>query len=145
MPIILLVEDNLLNKELIFIFLKGKYELDHAPDGYKAIELANSKSYGAILMDINLKSDMDGLDTVRELKKMPGYENTPIAAVTGYTSEEDIRKILSGGCKYYLGKPFDKSSLLKLMQEMLEGEEFKKTQENSQNDSTEQKLNEQAK
>jgi CheY-like chemotaxis protein len=123
MPIILLVEDNLLNKELIFIFLKGQYDIDHAFDGYKAVEMVSIKGYQAILMDINLKSDMDGLEAAREIRKIPGYENTPIAAVTGYTSEEDIRKILSSDCKYYLGKPFDKSSLIKLVQEMLKEKE----------------------
>ena len=120
MPTILLVEDNLLNKELIAIFVKGMYELDHAIDGYAAITMANQKVYEAILMDINLKSDMDGIQAASEIKQLPGYQEVPIAAVTGYTSATDVKRIMNSDCTYYLGKPFDKGSLLNLIREMLQ-------------------------
>jgi CheY-like chemotaxis protein len=119
MPAILLVEDNLLNKELVYIFLKDIYTLDYAPDGHTAIEMANKNVYTAILMDINLRSDMDGIQVAEEIKKISGYKNVPIAAVTGYTSGRDILKISKSVCSYYLGKPFDKCSLLKLVDDMI--------------------------
>jgi CheY-like chemotaxis protein len=124
MPTILVVEDNLLNKELVYIFLKDNYIIDHAKDGYTAIKMAHSKFYEAILMDINLKSDMDGIQAADLIKKIPGYEQVPIAAVTGYTSEQDLQKIYKSECSHYLGKPFNRVGLIQLVDEMLNNNAF---------------------
>jgi CheY-like chemotaxis protein len=80
--------------------------------------MCTKKRYAGILMDINLKSDMDGLQATNEIRQIPGFDKTPIAAVTGYTSPADLAKIKSSSCKHYLGKPFDRISLLNLLDEM---------------------------
>jgi signal transduction histidine kinase len=115
---LLLVEDNIMNKELINFYLRGLYKLDYAPDGYWAIRMCAKKQYAGILMDINLKSDMDGLQASREIRQIKGFEKTPIAAVTGYTSQTDLAKIHSSECTQYLAKPFDKNALIHLLNEM---------------------------
>jgi signal transduction histidine kinase/CheY-like chemotaxis protein len=115
---ILLVEDNPLNKELTYIFLKDKYKLDSATDGHIALDLASKVTYDAILIDINLKSDMDGMMTATEIKKLPAYANIPIAAITGYISDEN--KIVFSGSpfNYFLGKPYEQEKLMMLLQKM---------------------------
>src|SRR5271157_5998912 len=65
---VLLVEDNLLNKELTYVYLRDSYHLDHAMDGPTAIKLASEHKYDAILMDINLKSTMDGVEAAQHIK-----------------------------------------------------------------------------
>ena len=46
---ILLVEDDILNRELITIYLRNICTIDHAKDGLKAIELTQQQSYSLIL------------------------------------------------------------------------------------------------
>jgi signal transduction histidine kinase len=118
LPELLLVEDNILNKELINLYLLGLYKIDYAPDGYWAIRMCNKKIYTGILMDINLKSDMDGLQATKVIRQIPGYQDIPIAAVTGYISSDDIAKIYASDCSHYLGKPFDRNALLNLLTNM---------------------------
>jgi PAS domain S-box-containing protein len=121
LPRVLLVEDNIVNKELTEHFLRKDYKVDFAADGLTAIAMAKDQSYVIILMDINLGYGMNGIETTRELRKIPGYENTPVIAVTGYTMPDDKDHLLSEGCTHYIAKPFDQAAILAIMEEALSG------------------------
>ncbi|MCX6272235.1 MAG: response regulator [Bacteroidetes bacterium] len=119
LPEILLVEDNPLNKELVCIYLRGKASIDHASSGETALNMARNKQYDIVLMDINLGPGINGLQVTKKIREWEGYKNTPIVAVTGYTSETDKRRLLDGGCSQYLPKPFSKIQLLETYQIVL--------------------------
>lgn len=118
-PLILLVEDNDANIELVKMYLKKDFRLDIATNGESSLEMVKKSRYQAILMDINLGPGMDGIDAITEIRKMPGYVNTPIIAVTGYTFRNEKEFIISKGADYYLEKPFLKQVLMDLLQEIL--------------------------
>jgi len=118
-PRLLLVEDNVVNRDLIFYFLKDHYLVDAALDGTSAIQMAGNKQYDAILMDINLGTVISGIETTREIRKLKGYEKTPIIAVTGYTMFEDMDKLLAEDCSHYIAKPFNKATLMEFMAQAL--------------------------
>ncbi|MFH1160750.1 MAG: response regulator [bacterium] len=122
-PRVLLVEDNLINKNLIELFLGSSYKMDHAFDGKSAIELAEKTNYDIILMDINLGARMDGVEATKRIRRIAGYEHTPVVAVTGYTMIGDKEKLLAGGCTHYIAKPFEKAALLALIREAISVEE----------------------
>lgn len=109
-------EDNLL---FVLSVLKKQFETDSAVDGYQAIEKAKKKIYDIILMDINLGKGIDGMQTVYEIRKLEGYSNVPIAALTAYTSNEDKEEFLTGGCTHYISKPFKSHQLLELCDNIL--------------------------
>jgi two-component system, chemotaxis family, sensor kinase CheA len=71
-----------------------------------------------ILMDINLGPDIGGLEVIRELRSMPSYESTPVAAVTAYAMEHEKAECLDAGFTDYLAKPLNKNDLLRLVQEL---------------------------
>ncbi|HRY31907.1 MAG TPA: PAS domain S-box protein [Bacteroidales bacterium] len=119
LPEILIVEDNQVNIELTVMFLKDICRMDVARDGQTAVRMASMKPYQAILMDINLGPGMNGLQAALEIRKLPGYTDIPIVAVTGYTMSGDREKMLSGGCSHYLPKPFDKKGIVKMVQDVL--------------------------
>jgi len=121
LPEVLLVEDNLVNKELTILFLKKICKIDYASNAQAALDMAQSKSYKAILIDINLGYGMNGLEATRILRNIPGYKTTPIIAVTGYTMAEDMERLYQAGCNYHVTKPFDKQTLQKLVQKTLAG------------------------
>ncbi|MCX6270906.1 MAG: ATP-binding protein, partial [Bacteroidetes bacterium] len=119
-PFVLIVEDNELNIQLIRIYLEDDYLTDACLDGETAINMVENKQYDAILMDINLGEGLDGVDTSLEIRKIKGYENRPVIAITGYTTTEEKMKILSNGCSHYLPKPFNKEDLLLALKLALE-------------------------
>ncbi len=112
LPEILLVEDNLINKEVVEVFLRGICKIDHAVDGEGAIKMALQKHYDAILMDINLGSGLTGVDVVKEIKKHNSNRDIPIVALTGYAMLGDKEKFLKVGMTNYLAKPFTKEELI---------------------------------
>ncbi|MBN1199854.1 MAG: response regulator [Bacteroidales bacterium] len=122
-PLVLLVEDNMINRNLIELFLRPTYQMDHAYDGKTAVRMATQTKYDAVLMDIHLGSGIDGIEATKRIKRIPGYEKTPIIAVTGYTMIGDREKILAEGCTHYIAKPFEKATFLSIIKEAIFGPE----------------------
>lgn len=118
-PVVLIVEDNTVNKELMIVFLKKTCKTEYAQDGETAVRMAAEKQYSCILMDINLGPGIDGLEATRQIRELPGYKNIPIIAVTGYTLTGDKERLLDGGCSHYLPKPFDRNSIVNLVEDVL--------------------------
>lgn len=117
-PKVLLVEDNDSNIELVRLYLNREFNLDVARDGLTALDMVNNDQYDAILMDINLGPGPDGIDTIEGVRKVSGYDSTPIIAVTGYTFRNEKDFITSKGADHYLGKPFNKKSLVNLLKQV---------------------------
>ena len=115
---VLLVDDDPINLTVINDFLKNHYSVDCAVKGKDAIDMAGRGNYDIILMDINLGAGMTGLEASNEIKKMSGYEETPIVAMTAYAMVGDKEKFLGAGCTDYISKPFDKIELLDFLKEI---------------------------
>jgi PAS domain S-box-containing protein len=117
-PKVLIVEDDDITRDILKIFLKGVSIIDGVSSGEEALELAESKKYDIILMDINLKG-INGLETVSRIRSMKDYKSTPIVAVTAYAMMGDKEKFLSAGCTHYISKPFFKKDLVDLLTAIL--------------------------
>ena len=110
-PRVLVVEDNEINVELIMMYLEDRFIVEKALNGKMALKLSSINNYDLILMDINLGTDMDGIETTKEIRKMKKNENLPIIAVTGYATDHEKKAILSHGLTDYLSKPFTREEL----------------------------------
>ncbi len=108
---VLLVEDNEINRELVFHFLSKEFDLEFAVDGDEALEMIIKNAYDIILMDINLGTKLNGINLYTEVKNSNFNKETPVIAVTGYTMPGDKEKILSHGFRGYISKPFTKKDL----------------------------------
>jgi PAS domain S-box-containing protein len=116
---ILLVEDNEVNAQLTLAYLKGFYTVEWAIDALSALEMVKNKKYSVILMDINLGPGMDGLQVTKHIRMLPGYEQTPVIAITGYTMFGDRDQLIEGGCTDYIPKPFTRNDLTALLKRIL--------------------------
>jgi len=113
--LILIVENEALNSKLVESFLKGYYSYETVEDGKSAIEKSMSYKYSLILMDINLGKGMSGLETTKVIRKIDGYAEVPIIAMTAFAMKGDEKEFLSEGCSDYLSKPFIQKDLLVLV------------------------------
>lgn len=119
---ILIVENDEDNLLFTVSVLKKHYDIDSAVNGYEAIDKVKNKFYDIILMDINLGKGIDGIQTVKEIRKLKGHEAIPIVALTAYTRYGDKEEFLEGGCTHYLGKPFSSKQLLDLCENIIKSE-----------------------
>lgn len=102
---ILLIEDNEQNRYLATFLLTNRgIDVVEAADGKSGIEMAASRNFDLILLDIQLPI-MDGYQVARALRDNPATRNTPIVAVTSYAMMGDREKALEAGCDGYMEKP----------------------------------------
>lgn len=118
-PKILLVEDEISNREYTFYVLSKVFDMDVAENGFDAISLTNSNVYAAILMDINLGKGINGIEATKEIRQNPLYENTPIAAVTANAMQGQREEYLSNGLTHYISKPYNKNEIIKFVNKMI--------------------------
>jgi two-component system cell cycle response regulator DivK len=104
---ILYIEDNPDNRLLVKrILLADGYTLLEAKDAMEALIILKDAHPDLILMDINMP-EMDGYTLTAKIKSMPGFEHTPILALTANVMRGDKEKTLEAGCDGYIQKPLD--------------------------------------
>ena len=82
MPKILLVEDNEMNRDVMFRLLSRRgYQVVFAEDGELAIERAQEEKPDLVLMDISLPK-IDGYEATRRLRSLEAGRTVPIIALT---------------------------------------------------------------
>ena len=81
-----------------------------AEAGEVAVALAQTTSYAAILMDMQMPK-VNGLEATQEIRHLPGYSDTPIIAMTANAFSEDRARCLTAGMNDFLVKPFDPGTL----------------------------------
>ena len=107
---ILIVDDNKLNIRIASNFMKPYgFAIDEANSGLEALEKTKINSYDLIFLDI-MMPEMDGIETLRNLKKLPNF-NVPTIALTADAIEGSKEKCLNEGFNEYISKPINKQIL----------------------------------
>jgi CheY-like chemotaxis protein len=70
-------------------------------------------------MDINLGGGIDGIETMKEIRKLKGFDKVPIIAVTGYAALGDRERFLGEGFDEYLPKPFNREEMHRVLRKVL--------------------------
>lgn len=116
---ILCVDDDSFTREYLKYILKDVYKLSFAESGIEALEIAKTKKFDAVLMDINLGKGIDGIETTKKIHKLPGYAKVPVIAMTAFAMKGDREEFLNSGMNDYISKPFKSNELLKLVDNVL--------------------------
>jgi CheY-like chemotaxis protein len=113
---VLVVDDDVRNIFALTTVLENNdMEVITATNGRQAIDLIESTSdLSAVLMDI-MMPEMDGYETMRQIRKSPKFHSLPILALTAKAMKGDREKCLEAGASDYIAKPVNTDELLSLL------------------------------
>ncbi|MDP2196610.1 MAG: ATP-binding protein [Rhodocyclaceae bacterium] len=117
---ILLAEDEPINREVLLCLLDAVgLQVDVAPDGQEALDLARRNRYALIMMDMQMPN-LNGVDATRGIRADSLNRDTPILATTANAFDEDRQVCLEAGMNDHLPKPIDPPVLFETLLKWLE-------------------------
>lgn len=108
----LYIEDQVDSQILFKVQMKELKEIKFAVSFEEALPLLDSDNFDFIVMDINLQGEYNGLDALKIIHKMPGYEKIPIIAVTAYVLPGDKEKFIATGFHDFISKPIFREKMI---------------------------------
>lgn len=117
---VLVVDDQEDNRNLLRHILEPVgFEIKEASNGEEALELSESWSPHAVLMDLRMPV-MDGYEATRRIKSTPKGKDVPVIAVTASVFEDKRQDVISAGMDEYLRKPFRPEELFAVLKNVLD-------------------------
>ncbi len=116
---VLVVDDQAVNRELAadLLSLIGM-TVDTACSGAEALERIRHMRYDAVIMDIHMP-EMNGIETVRQMRAQAGRELPPVVAFTAQARVEDFAASRDAGMTAHITKPIDETRLYQTLSEVL--------------------------
>jgi CheY-like chemotaxis protein len=112
---VLVVDDDVRNIFAITSVLeRHKMQVAFAENGKRGIELLKEDRPDVVLMDV-MMPEMDGYETMKEIRKIPELASLPIIALTAKAMKGDREKCIEAGASDYITKPVETEQLLSLL------------------------------
>ncbi|MBI9044745.1 MAG: PAS domain S-box protein [Anaerolineaceae bacterium] len=123
---ILIVEDELANRELLFEGLESLRDgddnkgfcLEQAENGKIAVELFQTWKPDLIFMDMRMPV-MNGFQAIQKIRSLPGGNDVIIISLSASAFDEERLEILDSGCDAFLPKPYHENDLMKVLEKYL--------------------------
>jgi CheY-like chemotaxis protein len=104
---ILVVEDNLLNRELLCDWLEVEgFDVVSAASLAEAFAALEDKPPQAVLLDVQLGAE-DGLSLAEWVRNDSRFRSVPVIAVTAHAMVTDQQRVMQAGCNACVSKPID--------------------------------------
>ncbi|HEY8226452.1 MAG TPA: response regulator [Pyrinomonadaceae bacterium] len=115
---VLVVDDVPDVTEMLSVLLThAGYDVSTASRAREAIALARENQFDLVISDIGMP-EMNGYELAEALRSLPGYENVPMVAVTGYSMFNDRNRSLTAGFNEHVTKPIDPRAFLALIEQL---------------------------
>src|ERR1700739_4673990 len=117
---ILVVEDNLANRELLCDWLEAEgFEVLVAENLEQGFAAFNIQPPQAVLLDVQLGPE-DGLSLAKWIRREPKLRYIPVIAVTAHAMVTDQERVMQAGCNACNSKPIDFKSLAEQLERWLD-------------------------
>jgi CheY-like chemotaxis protein len=102
---------------LSMLLTHAGYDVSSASSAREAINLVRSNEYDIIISDIGMP-EMNGYQFAEAVRSLPGYQEVPMVAVTGYSMFDDRNRSLTAGFNEHVTKPIDPRAFLDLIEHL---------------------------
>lgn len=118
--VILIIDDDSRNIFALQLTLKARnYKFLSSQNAKEGLQLLqDNRSIGLILLDM-MMPEMDGYETIKEIRNSDVYGHTPIVSVTANAMSGDREKCLEAGADAYIPKPIDVDKLIDVIEGLL--------------------------
>ena len=105
---LLIVDDAVENIDIVVGIFKDQYKVKAALNGRKALQIIekSKKKPDLILLDV-VMPELDGFDTIKELKSDESSKNIPVIFLTSEAEPEKVVEAFALGAVDYVQKPFN--------------------------------------
>ncbi|MFA4924237.1 MAG: PAS domain-containing protein, partial [Ignavibacteriaceae bacterium] len=114
----LYIEDQVDSQILFKVQMKELGEIKFAVSFEEALPLITSQTFDFIVMDINLQGEYNGLDALKMIHQMPGFQSLPIIAVTAYVLPGDKDKFIAAGFNEFISKPIFREKIIEVLEKI---------------------------
>ena len=119
MKTILAVDDSASVRHLVKITLSAAgYKVIEAGDGREALIQAKGNAVAMIVTDLNMPV-MNGLEFIREVRKLAPYRGVPIVFLTTESDDGMKQQAKAAGATGWITKPFRQEQLLAAAKKLL--------------------------
>lgn len=126
---VLVVDDSQINQRIAKLHLsKLGVNTDLASSGEEAVERCTQESYDLVMLDLRMPG-LDGVQTAKALRELPGYAEVALIASTAEMDEDWARRCREVGMQEYLLKPFHPDALSASLKKCLQGRTLKSSPE----------------
>lgn len=113
-PLVLVVDDAIINIQIINQMLKSEYRVIFATQGSKAIEIAQAQKPDVILIDV-VMPEMDGFQTIAHIRDHNLSPSSKVVFLTTLNDEESVQKARELGATGLIHKPVDPGQLSQIL------------------------------
>ena len=105
---ILIVDDTLFNRELLYEILHDTYDILEANDGEEAIKLIRKAptELACVLLDINMPN-LDGFGVLNYMNEHKWIEDVPVIMISSEVDRKTIKRAYELGATDFINRPFD--------------------------------------
>jgi diguanylate cyclase (GGDEF)-like protein len=101
---VLIIDDDPVVADILETIFDGEVRISSALSGREGIEAARAEAPDLILLDVRMR-DMDGYETLKQLKQITETADVPVVFLTAKTQTEDEYMGLELGAFDYISKP----------------------------------------
>jgi two-component system chemotaxis response regulator CheY len=116
----LVVDDSTTMRQMVsFTLTNAGFTVIEAEHGKDAVaKVSGGSKVDLVVTDLNMP-EMDGIDLIRELRRMAAFKFTPILMLTTESAEEKKRAGKDAGATGWIVKPFNPELMLKVIAKVL--------------------------
>jgi two-component system chemotaxis response regulator CheY len=116
---ILTVDDSASIRQMVsFTLTKAGFEVTEAVDGKDGLTKADQRKADLIITDLNMPN-MDGIQMIAAIRKLPGYGFTPILMLTTESQAGKKDEGRKAGATGWIVKPFNADQLIAVVQKLV--------------------------
>jgi two-component system, chemotaxis family, chemotaxis protein CheY len=116
---ILTVDDSASIRQMVsFTLTKAGHQVMEAVDGRDGLAKAGQRKFGLVITDLNMPN-MDGIQMIAAMRKLPGYGFTPILMLTTESQAEKKNEGRRAGATGWIVKPFNADQLIAVVQKLV--------------------------